>query len=76
MSRRSIGGGGQPQGADMEAIKARMKTLYNIDKNEAVRVSHKNKSLQKLYEEFLEKPLSHKSHELLHTHYAQREVLI
>lgn len=71
-----IGGGGQPQGADMEAIKARMKTLYNIDKNEAVRVSHKNKSLQKLYEEFLEKPLSHKSHELLHTHYAQREVLI
>ncbi|HNV24526.1 MAG TPA: iron hydrogenase small subunit, partial [Candidatus Omnitrophota bacterium] len=27
---------------------------------------------QKLYEEFLGKPLSHKSHELLHTNYKPR----
>ncbi len=71
-----IGGGGQPHNVDMDAIKARMKTLYNIDKNEALRVAHKNKSLQKLYDDFLGSPLSEKSHHYLHTHYTPREVLL
>ncbi|MCK7491291.1 MAG: iron hydrogenase small subunit [Comamonadaceae bacterium] len=33
------------------------------------RQSHENPSVKKIYEIFLEKPLGHKSHELLHTHY-------
>ena len=34
-----------------------------------MRKSHENPAVKKLYEEFLGEPLSHKSHELLHTHY-------
>jgi hypothetical protein len=30
----------------------------------------------RLYEEFLGEPLGHKSHELLHTHYAPREEVV
>ena len=71
-----INGGGQPLQANLEAVRARMQALYNIDRDEAVRVSHKNKSVQRLYDEFLGKPLGEKSHELLHTHYHRREVLV
>ncbi len=70
-----IAGGGQPHGTDLDAVKARMQALYKIDQNEAVRTSHSNVSVQRLYAEFLEKPLSEKSHHLLHTHYAPRDVV-
>lgn len=71
-----IAGGGQPQTADPEAIRARMQALYNIDRDEPVRTAHGNPSIQRLYEEFLGEPLGEKSHHLLHTHYAKREVLV
>ncbi len=71
-----INGGGQPLGADIDAVKERMKALYTIDHKEGVRVSHKNEQVQRLYEEFLGEPLSETSHRLLHTHYAKREVLL
>jgi NADH-quinone oxidoreductase subunit G/NADP-reducing hydrogenase subunit HndD len=71
-----INGGGQPIGADKEAAKARMAALYQIDSVDRLRVSHKNEFVQRLYTEFLGKPLGHKSHELLHTHYDKREVLL
>ena len=71
-----INGGGQPIGADKAAIKARMAALYQIDSDDQLRVSHKNESVHRLYKEFLGKPLGHKSHELLHTHYDKREVLL
>ena len=71
-----INGGGQPLGADTEAIKARMNALYQIDRDDRLRVSHKNEWVQRLYTEFLGQPLGHKSHELLHTHYDKREVLL
>jgi iron only hydrogenase large subunit-like protein len=71
-----IAGGGQPQTADPDAIRARMQALYNIDRDEPVRTAHGNPSIQRLYEEFLGEPLSEKSHHLLHTHYAKREVLV
>ena len=70
-----INGGGQPLGADPEAVKARMAELYQIDRAGGLRVSHKNDSVTRLYKEFLGEPLGHKSHELLHTHYHQRDVL-
>jgi len=71
-----VGGGGQPIKMDEEAIKKRAQTLYKIDDNESIKVSHKNPDVQKLYENFLGKPLSEKSHKLLHTHYQKRDVVI
>ncbi len=71
-----INGGGQPLKADMEAVKSRMQALYKIDREEQLRVSHRNKWVLRLYEEFLGKPLGETSHRLLHTHYAKRDVLL
>ena len=71
-----INGGGQPLHSNPEALRARMQALYQIDQNAAVRVSHKNEWVQRLYDEFLGEPLSEKSHHLLHTHYSLREVLV
>lgn len=65
-----IGGGGQPlhRGTDI-VLKARMEAIYKEDFNKPIRKSHENPEIIKLYEEFLGKPLSEKSHKLLHTHY-------
>lgn len=71
-----IGGGGQHIGTSDEELKARMITLYSIDENETLKVSHKNPEIIELYNEFLKEPLGHKSHKLLHTTYNKREVLI
>jgi NADP-reducing hydrogenase subunit HndD len=71
-----IGGGGQPFHTDPQKIKMRLQALYQIDQNDTLRCSHQNRAVQSLYEEFLEEPLSEKSHELLHTHYSKREVLL
>jgi iron only hydrogenase large subunit-like protein len=70
-----IAGGGQPLGADPEAIRARMQALYGIDREEHLRTSHRNQSVQRLYDEFLGEPLGHRSHELLHTEYEERETV-
>ena len=70
-----IAGGGQPYATDLDAVKDRMQALYRIDREEPVRTSHGNTAVQRLYAEFLGEPLSHKSHELLHTTYGAREVL-
>lgn len=48
--------------------------LYNDDKNLPLRKSHENPFIVKAYENFLGKPLGHKSHELLHTHYTPRKL--
>lgn len=71
-----INGGGQPIGINREAAKERMKSLYSIDAQETTRVSHRNAAVQRLYAEYLGKPLGEKSHELLHTHYHPAEVLV
>jgi NADH-quinone oxidoreductase subunit G/NADP-reducing hydrogenase subunit HndD len=70
-----IGGGGQPLDADVDVLKARMQGLYKLDKAGAMRTSHSNPSIQRLYREFLGKPLGPLSHKLLHTHYAERTVI-
>lgn len=65
-----IGGGGQPlHHGDSSIIKARQAAIYREDANKTIRKSHENPYIVKLYEEFLGKPLSEKSHQLLHTHY-------
>lgn len=70
-----IAGGGQPIGTDLDKVRARMRALYHIDRDEPIRMSHRNESVQQLYAEFLGQPLSEKSHHVLHTHYAPREVI-
>lgn len=67
-----IGGGGQPFPTNLEIRKKRAEGLYNDDRGLELRKSHDNPAVQTLYKEFLEKPLGHKSHELLHTHYVKR----
>ena len=68
-----INGGGQPRSCDDSKIKERRaQGLYKEDKELPLRKSHMNPSIQKLYNEYLEHPNSHKAHELLHTVYADR----
>ncbi|MCT4584445.1 MAG: NADH-dependent [FeFe] hydrogenase, group A6 [Peptostreptococcaceae bacterium] len=61
------GGGGQPIHDGLELAKARGEILYELDENSKLRFSHENPQINKLYEEFLESPLSKKAHHLLHT---------
>ena len=71
-----IAGGGQPLNADPEVLKARMQALYGIDRDAKLRTSHSNPSIQRIYSEFLGEPGGHLSHELLHTSYTERDVLL
>jgi iron-only hydrogenase group A len=73
-----IGGGGQPYAVensiplDEELLKKRAEALYDNDRGNTIRRSHENPHVQRIYKEFLGKPLSEKSHELLHTHYHEK----
>ncbi|HEY3424063.1 MAG TPA: NADH-dependent [FeFe] hydrogenase, group A6 [Negativicutes bacterium] len=68
-----IGGGGQPYGTTCTTKESRMQSMYEIDRDSEIRQSHKNPAVTQLYEDFLGKPLGHKSHKLLHTHYTARK---
>ncbi|CQR71135.1 Periplasmic [Fe] hydrogenase large subunit [Sporomusa ovata] len=68
-----IGGGGQPWGTTKATKEARMAGLYQADRELPIRQSHKNPAVKALYDEYLGKPLGHKSHKLLHTHYHPRQ---
>jgi iron only hydrogenase large subunit-like protein len=57
---------------DVDVKAKRAAGLYAEDKSLAIRKSHENPDIKLLYSEFLEKPGSHKAHELLHTHYVAR----
>ncbi|NGX56638.1 MAG: NADP-reducing hydrogenase subunit HndC [Candidatus Anoxychlamydiales bacterium] len=73
-----IGGGGQPyppkgyHTLDKTLFAKRAQALYSIDQNKKFRVSHKNPSILKVYEEFLKYPGSDIAHKILHTHYHAR----
>ncbi len=68
-----IGGGGQPRMTDDSVRLKRISAIYAEDESKKLRKSHDNPAVQELYRDFLGKPLGHKSHELLHTHYAPKE---
>ncbi len=68
-----IGGGGQPIPTNMEIRKKRTEAIYMEDSGKQIRKSHENPEVVAIYKEFLGEPLSHKSHELLHTHYKARQ---
>ena len=70
-------GGGQPIKSskirrEVDVRKLRAEALYSIDEKSVIRKSHDNPVVKKIYQEFLQRPGSHKSHELLHTHYTER----
>ena len=78
-----VNGGGQPFVKELflpnedddiakTYVQKRAQVLYDLDKGKAVRRSHLNKDVQRLYEEFLGQPGSHTSHHLLHTTYNQK----
>ena len=68
-----IGGGGQPyHHGNAEILKKRQKAIYQEDGKKAIRKSHENPYIKKLYDEFLGKPMSEKAHHLLHTAYFDR----
>ncbi|MBE7032446.1 MAG: 2Fe-2S iron-sulfur cluster binding domain-containing protein [Ruminococcaceae bacterium] len=72
-----VTGGGQPIvdsaiRMDIDLKAKRAAGLYAEDASLPIRKSHENPDIKLLYSEFLEKPGSHKSHELLHTHYIAR----
>ncbi len=74
-----VNGGGQPQVPMgirnfVDIREERAKVLYNLDKSMPLRQSHENPAIKKVYEEFFEKPGSHKAHEVLHTSYVKRKV--
>ncbi len=73
-----VTGGGQPQVSakirnTVDLRVERAKALYEEDMILEKRKSHLNEQIQKLYKDYLEKPNSHKAHDLLHTHYTARE---
>jgi len=51
-----------------------MKAIYSEDEGKTLRKSHENPSVAKLYEDYLEYPNSHVSHDLLHTSYVKRGI--
>lgn len=62
-----VGGGGQPIHDGEERAYDRGKNLYMLDAGANVRFSHENRDIVRIYDEYLEKPNSHKAHMLLHT---------
>lgn len=62
-----VGGGGQPIHDGEERAFERGKNLYQLDESANLRYSHENPDINLLYEEYFEKPNSHKAHMLLHT---------
>ena len=72
-----VNGGGQPivspivrEDVDVKGLRA--KALYDEDAAKPVRKSHELPAIKQLYDEYFEKPNSHKAHELLHTTYTKR----
>ena len=67
-----VGGGGQPLPADEEKKEARGRGLGSIDEHKYIRKSHENPMIEKVYDEFLDEPLSNKAHRILHAEYRDR----
>ena len=74
-----VNGGGQPHQpgdvrnfTDLRADRA--KALYGEDKGMKLRKSHENPFVKEVYDNYLEKPGSHKAHEILHTTYVKRKL--
>lgn len=70
-----VNGAGQPFAPHTSKTKLRGDGLYKQDKQMQLMNSKENPVIEKLYKDYLEKPGSHKAHDLLHTHYVSRKRL-
>lgn len=70
-----VSGGGQPvhKHSYQGNCGARTSGLFSIDQKRKIRQSHNNPMIKEIYASFLGEPLGHKSHELLHTGYTNRQ---
>jgi iron-only hydrogenase group A len=68
-----IGGGGQPRLTTNEIRLKRIEAIYREDEGKAIRASHYNPEVKRIYQDYLTKPLGEKSHHLLHTRYTPRQ---
>ncbi|MDD4550525.1 MAG: [Fe-Fe] hydrogenase large subunit C-terminal domain-containing protein, partial [Syntrophomonadaceae bacterium] len=64
-----IGGGGQPFTTSNKKRVERNQAIYAEDAGMAVRKSHENSDVAKVYKEFLHEPLGALAHKFLHTDY-------
>ncbi len=71
-----IGGGGQPVNTVNRIREIRIDSLYSLDKSLPIRKSHENPEIIELYDTYLEKPMSHKAHDLLHTSFMDKSNFI
>ena len=62
-----VGGGGQPIHDQKEMAAHRAPVLYKQDREGTLRFCHENPSIKLVYQDYLEKPLSERAEELLHT---------
>lgn len=69
-----VNGGGQPITNDHNAMKSRIKAIYESDEKDPIRFAHKNPTVLDLYREFLYHPGSEISKSLLYTTYSKRDV--
>lgn len=69
------GGGGQPIPMTEGDVKARVKSIYDIDKGESLNAAHKNTAVKKMYEEFARAPWTDESRQMLHASFEERKVL-
>ncbi len=65
-----IAGGGQPyHHGKLDILEKRANAIYSEDEKKVIRQSHKNPSVQKIYEEFFGDIYGENAHFYLHTHY-------
>ncbi len=64
-----ICGAGHPVPEKLNTLEKRQNVLVDIDNKAQLRRSHENPDILRLYQEYYERPNSHKAHTLLHTHY-------
>jgi len=68
-----LNGGGQPYiHGNVSILEKRRQAIYDEDFGKAIRKSHENPYIKRLYEEFLGCPGSEAARKLLHTHYYGR----
>lgn len=75
-----LSGGGQPYQNNTELLQKRherqkrMEAVYLEDKRLPISKSHENPAIKAVYAEFLKEPNGELSHQLLHTHYIDRDL--
>lgn len=74
-----IGGGGQPRTKlpqEIPARRARIESLYTLDKQNTIHASWENSELQTLYTKFLGEPLGDLPQQLLHTQFINKHYML